>query len=232
MSHAAAVRWVLPVTCFVCLLVRGALAGDDPAAQPQPSEVPADVSARRGTEPRDGQRRLEGLGFLIADPRDSQGLIKDRIRALFSFDGSEPERSRADTSETLDALLASDRTLPGGSPEVLFEFHAVDSIDGFRRNLLNSTLFRQSEQVCPQDCPFRDLDEDSLHIHLTKPAGGPGDSVLVLTLREFIASQRPDHLANALSSSPEWLKEAYVDGVRPAGVKVFGLRVTLTDSER
>ena len=99
-------------------------------------------------------------------------------------------------------------------------------------SLLNSELALQSEKVCPEDCSFRDLDEDSLHIHLTKPAGGPGDTVLVLKIQESYDSPEEARLAGALSLRPDWLKRrAGEDGLRPAGVRVFGLRVTLTDSE-
>ena len=92
-------------------------------------------------------------------------------------------------------------------------------------------MARQSDEVCPEDCSFRDLDEDSFHIHLTKPAGAPGDTVLVLTFQNPYDSPKGSGHASALSLGRDWLKRPGDDGLQPPGLRIFGLRVTLTDSE-
>jgi hypothetical protein len=221
MNLTVAVRRVLPVAMCVALFSMSPLAAD------------AEMS-KRGTGAATEQTQLRGTGFLIVDPRDSREQIKDRMRRFFSFEGwgvTPSEQRQTEIAREVDALFAADGAAPNESPEVSFEVHQRSSVKLFRVSLLSSEVVRQSEDVCPEDCLFRDLEVDSLHVHLTRPMGGLGDTVLVLKIRGADDSPAGSRVAAALPPLPEWLERTRADGVRPGGVHIFGVRVTLTGSE-
>jgi len=220
MKLTVAIGWFLPVSICAAILAMSTLAAEGRTRK-----------QAAATE----QSPLHGTGLLIVDPRDSQERIKDRMRSFFSFEGldvSSSEQRQMEIAHKVDALFAADNATSNESPKVFFEFRQDTSLDSFRMSLLSSELARQSDEVCPEDCPFRDLDEDSLHVHLTAPTGGPGDTVLVLRIRKSHDSPEGGRLVSALSLRRDWVKRAHESGVRPAGVRLFGLRVTLRDTER
>lgn len=177
---------------------------------------------------------LRGSGLLIIDPRDSQDQIKTRLRRIFSFAGQDINTSKSRQTEIereIAALFGDDTSVAEELPEVSFVFHRGASADAFRTSLLNSELVHQSDEVCPEDCVFRDSIEDSMHIHLTKPVGGPGDTVLVLRIPEPRDWTEEAFLAGAMSLRREWSKRIDENYVTPKGMRVFGLRVTLMNSE-
>ena len=216
-----AIRRILPVAMCVAIVSMSTLGVDA-------------ETIKEGTRVATEQSQLRGTGFLIVDPRDSQEQIKDRMRRFFSFEGwgvTPSERRRAEIAREVDALFAADGAAPNEFPEVSFRVRQRSSVDLFRVSLMSSELGRQSDEVCPEDCLFRDLDEDSLHIHLTRPLGSLGDTVLVLRIREAYDSPDGGRLASTLTPRPDWLKGTHADGARPAGARVFGVRVTLTGTE-
>ena len=233
MILTVAIRWFLPVAICAAMVSMSSLAAKA-GTRKDGAAAPAEDSGSRQVGVATEQSQLRGTGFLIVDPRDSQEQIKDRMRRFFSFEGQDvtpSEQRQTEIAREVDALFATDGAAPEEFPEVSFEVRQRSSVDLFRVSLLSSELARQSDEVCPEDCSFRDLDGDSLHIHLTRPAGGPGDTVLVLRIQEPYDSPEESRLAGALPLRPDWLKRTHADGVRPAGVKLFGLRVTLAESE-
>ncbi len=233
MKLVATIRWFLPVAICAAMFSMSTLAGEG-VKKTEKTPVPAEDSDSSRPEVATRQAPLRGSGLLIVDPHDSEDQIKIRLRSLFSFEGQDviPSAQRqAEIAREVDALFAGDGAVSRELPEVSFEFRQKTSVALFRMSLLRSKLARQSDKVCPEDCSFRDLEEDSLHIHLTKPAGGPGDTVLVLKIQESYDLPGEAPLAGALSLRRDWLKRTAEDDVKPAGVRVFSLRVTLTDSE-
>ena len=198
------------------------------------SAIPTEDFGSRQAGDSTEQSQLRGTGFLFVDPRDSQEQIKGRMRRFFSFEGQDgipSEQRRLEIARDVDALFAADGAPPNEFLEMRFEVRRSSSVDLFRVSLLSSELARQSDEVCPRDCSFHDLDEDSFHIHLTKPTGGPGDTVLVLKIHESYDSSEGSLLADALSVRPNWLKRTLAEGMKPPGIRVFGMRVTLTGTE-
>ena len=234
MKLATTTRGLLTVAICAVIFSTNTLAGDS-GKKKEGVAVPAEKSDSSRAEAASGQTQLHGTGLLIVDPRDSQEQIKDRMHRFFSFEGEDvlaPEQRKTEIAREVDALFADDGAAPKELPEITFEFRGNTSVDLFRVSLLSSELARQSDEMCPEGCRFRDLDEDWLHIHLTRPTGGPGDTVLLLNLQKSYGSPEEARLASALPLRHDRLKRAHEDGVRPAGVRIFGLRVTLTDSER
>ena len=222
MILTALIRWLLPVAVCAAMVSMSTLAGKA-GTRKEGAGVPAEQSQIRGT------------GFLHVDPLDSHEQIKDRMRKFFAFEGQDvipSEQRQAEIARDVDALFVTDgATRNEFPPEVSFEVRWSSSVDLFHASLLSSELARQSDEVCPSDCSFRDLDEDSMHIHLTKPTGGSGDTVLVLRFHGLFDSPEERRLADASSVRPDWLKRTLTEGMRPPGIRVFGLRVTLTDTE-
>ena len=111
-----------------------------------------------------------------------------------------------------------------------FRFHRETTVAMLHQSLLTSDLVLASERVCPANCPFRDLDEDTLHIHLTKPTGGRGDSVFVLNLPnpDSPGGIREKLLERARVFRSSWAKQNYEldEGSKP-GLRFIGLRVFL-----
>ena len=233
MKLVATIRWCFPLAICAAMFPMSTLA-DDGVKKAVETVIPAGDSDSSRAEVSTRQASLGGSGLLIVDPADSQDQIKARLRSFFSFEGQNvvpSEQRQAEIAREVDALFAADGAVSRGLPELSFEFRQETSAKLFRVSLLDSELARQSDDVCPEDCSFRDLEDDSLHIHLTKPAGGPGDTVLVLRIQEYYDTPDEARLAGALSFRRDWLKRTGVDNLTPAGLRIFGLRVTLTDSE-
>ena len=195
----------------------------------------AESSDIRHPEVSTQHSRLRGTGILILDPRDSEEMVKERVRRfLFGSEGGIlPEARQAEIEREVDALLTADRDTSNQLPQISFVFHRKITLKVFRNLVLESDLARQSEQVCPTACPFRALDDHGLHIHLTKPLGGHGDTVLALRIDESEGSPEEalrDRLADAMDLRRDWMKRYSELGNewKPVG-RLFGVQVFLGD---
>ena len=192
----------------------------------------AKESSRRPSEAQNPQNLFRGIGILILDPRDSREVVKERIREFFSEVGDEipGDPRRVEIRRQVDALLAT-----GGEeiPQVSFVFRQATTADMFREFLLESDSARESEEVCGITCPLRELYNDGVHIHLTKPAGEPGDTVIALridqpngagewTLNDRVAQALQLH-RRSLRRYPELRHE------RKPIARVFGVQVFVGD---
>ncbi len=177
--------------------------------------------------------RPYGTGFLIIDPRNSEGQVKERMRMLLSQgDGLFALGSLdAEIGSELDELFSGVGETSDDFPEVSFTFRPNTTAGLFRESLLDSDLARQSKEVCPADCPFRTLDRGAIHFHLTRPGGGLGDSVLLLSIlgpTDSLEEARKTFLADALPRVRKWKsRHSRSDDELKPGVRIFGLRVFL-----
>ena len=135
----------------------------------------------------------------------------------------------------VDAFLASDWAASEELPQFSFFPRRETAADRFYESLREIDLVRQSEEVCPEGCLLRGLDGDALHIHLTKPLGGSGDTVLVLKFKEpkDLPAQdwEEEALSNVLDLHREWTQQysELPDERKPFG-RLFGIQVFLGDS--
>jgi len=216
-------RSLLLASICVAMLPSGSLASGEGQEQ-NPYDDAAQVSHP--------QSPLRGTGILILDPRDSRDVVKERIHKFFSEVGAEISRDlrQAEIKRQVDALLAADSE---AVPQISLVFRQATTRDIFHGLLLEADSARESEEVCPITCPFRDLYKDGVHIHLTKPVGGPGDTVIALEIDGPSSSRQKtldDRLAEALQLRESWL-ERYPElrNKRKPIARMFGVQIFAGD---
>ncbi|MEE8537499.1 MAG: hypothetical protein V3U86_06360 [Acidobacteriota bacterium] len=177
---------------------------------------------------------LRGSGYLILDHRDSQETVKARFRKFVDEVrlSVPPELSREETRQQVDAFLESDLTSSEDLPHLDLEFAAGVTRENLIAYLENTASAQESRLICSLSCPVRAMFRNGFHIHLTRPAGGLGDSVFALELHGSRADHGPkpsQTSTSGLDIERHSLLDRYPvadDGRKPIG-RVFGVRIYL-----
>ena len=178
---------------YVTVALAGALTLGMGGAAPAPSAHPNPPQTRPQAAPRPArpiQEPLRGSGILLIDPRDREEDVKARLR-LFVQEARAtlpPEWRQEETHRQIDALLASGLPDPDHVPQLSFFLPPDVTADRVRGYIDNTPSARESRRVCPAACPLREMFASGFHIHLTRSAGGAGDSILAV---EFAGAFSP-----------------------------------------
>lgn len=178
-----------------------------------------------------GDRPVEmrAVAILVLDPLDDPEQVKERFRQLLDElrPSLPPGLHREENRRQIDAVLAADWNSTSPLPRIDLVFPGEMTPEGLYRLILSTPIAQESREVCPVSCPLRDFQENGIHIHLTQPVGGPGDSILVVQVFEpQDTAQDPVGLALQLD---ETVKARYTElGYRrkPIG-KIFGVGVVV-----
>jgi hypothetical protein len=220
------------------IALTGALALVMAGAAPAPSTDPNPPQTRLQAAPppaRPLQEPLRGSGILIIDRRDREEDVKARLRLFVQEARARlpPEWRQEETRRQIDALLASDLPDPSHVPQLSFFLAPDVTADRVRGYIDNTPSARDSRRVCPAACPLRQMFANGFHIHLTRPAGGAGDSILAV---EFAGAFSPPSDAVAEAARLEEARHRQLNLLerypemgyerQPAG-HLFGARVYL-----
>lgn len=177
---------------------------------------------------------LRASGYLILDHRDSQEMVKARLRKFIDeVRSSVPaELSREETRRQVDSFLESDLVSSEDLPQLDLEFAAGVTRDNLIAYLENTPSAQESRHICSLSCPVKSMFKSGFHIHLTRPAGGLGDSVFALELHGGRADHGPNP-AQTSSSGLEIERQSLLDRYpvaddgRKSVSRVFGVRIYL-----
>lgn len=193
---------LLILTAMGVALLATAMARGNDQLPPAPSSV----------ETRPADSELAGTGILILDSRDSLPLVKRLLQEFLIETGGDItfDSRQSEIESEVDMLFADDGSASSVLPRISFRFGQEDEANMVAGFLKASDYFLRSNEVCPGNCRFRDLDHDSdhVHIHLTRAAGGEGDTVLAFRFdrREDASGRRLDYdLARNQELRREWL---------------------------
>jgi len=208
---------------LAALLTSPALTRAQDSGPPQTATADAQIS--------ESEQPLRGSGYLIVDPRDSQEQVRKRLSkfVLEVRSSMPPELSREEIRRQVDAFLESDLTSGEDLPQLAMEFPPGVTRDNLIAHLEDTPSARESRRVCPIACPVEAMFKNGFHIHLTRPAGGPGDSVLALELSGGPHGTASSHPQTSGGPSRESLLDRYPvsdDGRVPIG-QAFGVRIYL-----
>ena len=153
-----------------------------------------------------------GAGILILDPRDPLPLVRRLLQEFLieTGDGMMLERRRADVAGEVDLLFGGDTNDARGLPWLSLRAAKEAQFNMVAGFLKASDYFLRSDEVCQENCRFRDQDSDGnhVHFHLTRAAGGEGDTVLAFSFdeREQRPGQRLDYdLSDREELRSDWL---------------------------
>lgn len=99
------------------------------------------------------QGALRGIGILFLDSRDSEEIVKERIRRFLSEavgSGAPVEAYQREFGSDLETLMGSDWAAPEELPQFSFKVYRQTTARDYYRFLREHPLARQSEAVCPQ----------------------------------------------------------------------------------
>ncbi len=204
------------------LLAAAVAAASEEADPPQTAQA---------TEP------LRASGYLILDHRDSQRMVKARLRKFIDEVRSSvpPGFSREETRRQVDTFLESDLESSEDLPHLNLEFAAGVTPDNLIAYLENTPSAQESRHLCSLSCPVKAMFKNGFHIHLTRPAGGLGDSVFALELRGARVGHGPNPTQTSTSGlevERQSLLDRYpvaADGRKPVG-RMFGVRIYLGEA--
>ena len=140
-----------------------------------------------GTDPRGDQSvEMRGVAILVLDPLDDPEQVKERFRRLLDElrPSLPPGLHQEENRRQIDAVLAADWNSSSPLPQIDLVFPGEMTAEGLYRLILSTPMAQESREICPVSCPLRDLHGNGIHIHLTRPVGGPGDSILVVQVFE------------------------------------------------
>ena len=219
----------IALSAFLALLLGGGL----PTFGADEEKKPAGPAASSQAE---NKGKLRGTGMLILDPRDDLEKAKEQLRLLLEQIQSHiPERMRRQANRRqLDALLASDWSDPETLPELAFVFDDEMTAVLLHQFIVQTQVGKASEEYCQISCALEEIfDQEGVHIHLTRPSGGPGDTVLAV---EFYDSVGPEGISDAVLEAEvlefrsqlrdNWEEFGY--DREPIG-RIFGVRVVVGD---
>jgi hypothetical protein len=178
---------------------------------------------------------LRGVGLLILDPRDPPELVKERMRLfLEQVRPNVPAELRQESNRPqIDALLAGDWESGDELPQLDLSFHPDMTVDLIHQFVEITPVARESAGTCPVACPFRDHSGADIHIHLTRPTRGGGDSIIIFHLYNPDGSEpasRQQHI-NQTAAMGQGISDRYGDyGYdRKPMTKLFGVGVVVGD---
>ena len=186
--------------------------------------------------PSSGKGKLRGTGMLILDPRDSSEEAKEMLRKLLEeIHTIIPARLHQEANRRqMEALLAADWADPDSLPELSFIFHEEMTAELLHRFIIDTPTGRASEEFCKIACALDEvLDREGVHIHLTRPSGGTGGTVLAL---EFYESEGPGGISSeTLEAEVLEFRDALRENWEEFGYdrepigRIFGVRVVVGD---
>lgn len=171
---------------------------------------------------------LRGAGVVIVDPLDSAEDVRERLRqfVLEVRANVPPEMQREEVRRQVDALLSAPPAPGAPIPQLRIAFQPGMTAAQILSYMENTPSARASRAVCPLACPAAVLYSDGMHVHLTRPHGGPGDSVFALA---FEGGSAEGGGVGQAAERRQSLLERYpigADSRRPVGT-VFGVGVYL-----
>jgi hypothetical protein len=231
--HPSAFRGLVSAAGLAALLAAPAfsVAQDPDPPQTATADAPSSGSGENTAGAGECAPPLRGSGYLIVDPRDSHEKVRQRLRKFVHEVRSSvpPELGREETRRQVDAFLESDLMSDGDLPHLAMEFPPGVTHHNVITHLENTPSARESRHICPLSCPVEAMFKNGFHIHLTRPAGGPGDSVLALELYGGPDEGTSSHPHAAGYPPRESLLDRYPlsdDGRVPIG-QAFGVRIYL-----
>jgi hypothetical protein len=177
--------------------------------------------------PEADRAALRGVGVLIIDPLDSPDQVRERLRqfVMEARANVPPEQQREEVRRQVDALLSAPADPDAPLPQIRIVFQPGMTAARVLSYMENTPSARASRELCPASCPVTALYHDGMHVHLTRPYGGLGDSVFAIS---FEGGGEAAAVAEAAARRRSLL-ERYPVGAgerRPIGT-VFGVSVYL-----
>jgi hypothetical protein len=193
---------------------------------PAAGAVPAETPPAAPEKPS-----LRGAGVVIVDPLDSPEEVRERLRqfVLEVRANVPPEKQREEVRRQVDALLSTPPGPDAQIPQISIVFQPGMTAAQILSYMDHTPSARASREVCPVACPVAALYRDGMHVHLTRPHGGAGDSVFAL------AFEGPAGASGGVEQAAERrqsLLERYpigADARRPVGT-IFGVGVFLGEA--
>ena len=197
--------------------------------------VPAWPAAAGDDGEPDRSNHLRGVGLLILDPRDPPELVKERLRLfLEQVRPNVPAELRQESNrQPIEALLEADWESGDELPQLDLFFHPDMTVDLIHRFIEMTPVAMESTGSCPATCPLRDHSGATIHIHLTRPTAGGGDSIIIFHLYNPGGSEpatRQQHIDQAVAMG-QGITDRYSDyGYdRKPKMKLFGVGVVVGD---